>query len=107
MPFSQEQSAFLPVKLRCEPALPGPFGELQGIVQQDQTLFDLRRDLTCRGLEGDIVRYEQLRPTGAISGQTASQQRHSLRQIAIFDLDPAAIDRSLRLPVRETLRGRH
>ena len=51
--------------------------------------------------------YEQLRATGAISSRTASQQRYSLRHLAIFDSDPAAIDRSLRMPVWETLFGCH
>src|SRR5208282_1393626 len=46
-------------------------------------------------------------PTGAIRGQTAPQQAHSLRDIPIFDLDPAAIDRALRTPVGEPLFGRH
>src|SRR6516165_6371998 len=49
--------------------------------------------------------YQELRPTGTIRGQTALQQRHCLREIAVFDLDPAAIDRSLRTPVGETLFG--
>src|ERR1700732_4769012 len=33
MPLPQEQLAFVPVQLRCEPALPRPFDNLQRIVQ--------------------------------------------------------------------------
>src|SRR5215469_12343156 len=53
------------------------------------------------------MRYDQLRSTVAIGGGTASQQRHSLCQFAIFDLDPPAIDLPLSAPKRETLLGRH
>jgi hypothetical protein len=51
--------------------------------------------------------HPQLRPGGAVSGRTGAQETYPLRHIAIFDLDPAAIDRSLRTPERETLLGRH
>ena len=50
--------------------------------------------------------YEQLCPSGAVSARTVAEERHSLRQIAILDLDPPAIDRSLCPPVRKTLLGR-
>ena len=90
-----------------EPALPCPFDDLQGIVQQGQGLFNLPCDLTCRGEEGDIIGHPRFRPGGAVSARTAAQQRHSLRHIAIFDLDPAAKDRSQRTPEGETLLGRH
>jgi hypothetical protein len=33
MPLPQQQLAFVPVELRCEPAFPCPFDDLQGIVQ--------------------------------------------------------------------------
>ena len=51
--------------------------------------------------------HPQLRPGGAVSGRTAAQERYPLRHIAIFDLDPAAIDRSHRTPEGKTLLGRH
>src|SRR6516162_9537668 len=50
---------------------------------------------------------EQIHTAGAISGRATSQKRHSSHRIAMFDLDPAAIDLSLRTPVGETLLGRH
>ena len=51
--------------------------------------------------------YPHLRPGGAVSRRTAAQERYPLRHIAILDLDPSAIDRSLRTPKGETLLGRH
>ena len=51
--------------------------------------------------------HPRLRPGGAVSGRTAAQERYPLDHIAILDLDPPAIDRSLRTPVGETLLGRH
>src|SRR5216683_1900375 len=54
-----------------------------------------------------MMGHPQLRPGGAVSRRTAAQERYSLCYIAILDLDPAAIDRSLRTPVSETLLGRH
>ncbi len=39
IPLPQQQPAFVPVQLRCEPALPRPFNDLQCIVQQGQGLF--------------------------------------------------------------------
>ena len=46
-------------------------------------------------------------PGGAVSRRASTQQRHPLRYIAIFDLDPAARDGSHRTPERETLLGCH
>jgi hypothetical protein len=51
--------------------------------------------------------HQQLGPIGAISRQTAAQKRYPLRHIAVPGLDPAAIDRSERTPLRESLLGRH
>ena len=51
--------------------------------------------------------HPRLRPGGAESGRTVAQKRHSLRHITIFDLDPAAKDRSLDAPDGETLLGCH
>ena len=58
IPLPQQQLAFVPVQLRCEPALPGPFDDAQRIVQQGQTLLNLPRDLTYCGPEGRIMRCE-------------------------------------------------
>jgi hypothetical protein len=55
MPLPQQQLALVPVQLCCEPALPCPFDHLQSIVQQNHALFDLPCDLTCAGLEGDMM----------------------------------------------------
>jgi hypothetical protein len=41
------------------------------------------------------------------SSRTAMQERHSLRHLSVVDLDPAAIDRSERAPLGETLFGRY
>ena len=51
--------------------------------------------------------HPRLRPGGPVSRRTAARERHPLRNIAIFDLDPPAVDRSLRTPQGETLLGRH
>src|SRR6266851_2619011 len=51
--------------------------------------------------------HPHLRPGGAVSRRTAAQKRYPLGHVAIFDLDPPAIDGSLRTPVGETLLGRH
>jgi hypothetical protein len=107
MPLPQQQLAFVPVQLRREPALPCSFTDLQSIVQQRQALFNFPCDLTCRGEESDIMGHKHLRPGGAVSRRTATQERHSLRHITILDLDPPAKDRSLRTPEGETLLGRH
>jgi hypothetical protein len=47
MPLPQQQLAFVPIQLRCEPALPCPFDDLQRIVRQGYRLFNLPRDLIC------------------------------------------------------------
>jgi hypothetical protein len=47
MPPLQQQLAFVPGQLRSEPALSRPLHDLQGIVQQGQSLVDLPCDLTC------------------------------------------------------------
>src|SRR5215831_5187377 len=41
LPLLKQNVAFLSVQLRCEPALPRPFDDLQSIVQQGQTLINL------------------------------------------------------------------
>ena len=51
--------------------------------------------------------HPRLRRGGAVSRQTAAQKRYSFGQIAIFGLDPPAIDGSLSTPEGETLLGRH
>ena len=51
--------------------------------------------------------HPQLRPGGSISARTAAQQRYPLRHIAILEVDPPAIDDSLRTPEGETLLGCH
>ena len=51
--------------------------------------------------------HPHLRSGGAVSGQTAAQQRYPFRYIATFKLGPPAIDCSLRTPHGETLFGRH
>src|SRR5690349_6287965 len=48
-----------------------------------------------------LMGHHRFRPGSAESGQTAAQERDPLRHIAIFDLDPAAIDRPHRVPVGE------
>jgi hypothetical protein len=48
-----------------------------------------------------------LRPSGAVSSQTAAKERHPLRYIAILDRDPASQDGSLGAPVGEILLGRY
>src|SRR5215468_2287568 len=49
------------------------------------------------------MRRPQLRPGGPKSGRTTAHERQSIRHIAIFDLGPAAIDRSHPTPVGEAL----
>ena len=107
MPLPQQQLALMPVQLRYEPALPCPFDDLQGLVQQGQGLFNLSCELTCCGEEGDRMGQIPLRPGGAVSGRPTAQKRHSLGHVAILDRDPTAIDRSQCTPVGETLLGRH
>src|ERR1700730_11192026 len=51
--------------------------------------------------------HPDLRPGGAVSTRTATQERCPLRHTTILDLDPAAQDRSMRMPLEETLLGRH
>src|SRR5271155_3460529 len=101
MSLPQQQPAFMPVELRRRPALPCPFNDLQGIVQEGQSLFNLPCDLTCPGQEGGIMGHPRLRSSGAVSDRTTAQQRYRLRHIAVLDLGPAAIDRSVRAPVGE------
>ena len=50
--------------------------------------------------------HQLLRPGGAERFPTAAQERYPRSYIAIFDLAPTAIDRSLRAVVGETLLGR-
>src|SRR6516162_3232408 len=107
LPLTQQQLAFVPVELRRQPALPCPFDDLQGIVQQGQGLVNLPCDLTCPGQEGVNKGHPQLRPGGAESSRTTAQDRYPSGHIAIFDRDPAAIDRSDRTVLGETLFGRH
>ena len=45
-----------------------------------------------------MIGHPQLRPGGAVSAQTAAQERYPLRHIAILDLAPPAIEGSLRTP---------
>ena len=54
-----------------------------------------------------MIRHIPLRPSRAVSGRTATQQRHSLAHIAIPDLSPPAIDRRLCAPMGEALRCRY
>ena len=49
--------------------------------------------------------HPRLRPGRAVSAQTAAQERYPFRRIAIFDLNPPAMNRSLRTKARETLLG--
>jgi hypothetical protein len=53
-----------------------------------------------------MVGHEHLRPGGAVSRRTAAHKRYPLDDIAILGLDPAAIDRTERTPLRESLLGR-
>jgi hypothetical protein len=46
MPLLQQQLAFAPVQLGCEPALACPFYGPQGVVQTGQGLFNLPRQLS-------------------------------------------------------------
>src|SRR5262249_31281781 len=68
MPLPKEQLALVPVQLCREPALPCSFDDLQSLVQQGQTLFNLPCNLTCPGQEGDMMGHPQLRPSTAVSG---------------------------------------
>jgi hypothetical protein len=106
MPLPQQQLAFVPVQLCLQRAFPGPFDDLQRIVQQGHALFNLPPDLPCPGQETGIVWHPHLQPGGAVSRRTAAQDRYPLCHIAILDLDPPVIDRPLRTPVRETLLSR-
>ena len=54
-----------------------------------------------------MMGHQQFIPVGAIGRRTAAQKRYPLEDIAILGLDPAAIDRSERSPLRESLLGRH
>jgi hypothetical protein len=107
VPPSQQQLAFLPVQLRCEPAPSFLFDDLQSIVQQNHTLFNLPCDLTCSGQKGERMGRPHFRPGSTVSRRTAAQQRYPFGHITILDRDPAAMDRSHRTPDRETLLGRH
>src|SRR5580704_12263023 len=51
--------------------------------------------------------HPQLRPGGAECDRTAAQERRSLRDITIFDLDPPTMDGSHRTPGGDTVLGRH
>ena len=88
MPLPQQELAFVPVQLRCEPALPSPIDDLQGIVQQGLGLFNLSGHLTCTGQEGDIMGHKHLRPSGTESGRSAAQERDPLHHITILNHDP-------------------
>ena len=101
----QQQLTFVPVQLRREPPLARPLHDLQCLVQQSHSLFNLPGHLTCPGQEGDIMGHKHFCPGGAVSGGTVAQERRPLRHITIFDRDPAAKDRSLGVPKREALLG--
>ena len=51
--------------------------------------------------------HPRLGPGGAGSARTAAQERHPLRHITIFDLDPTPTDCSVRTVKGKTLLGRH
>src|SRR5271165_821760 len=102
LPLPLQQIAFLRVQFRLEPALPCPFDDLQGIVQQGQSLFNLPCNLTCSGQEAEMKGSPRGRPGSAVSSRTAAQQKYALGQVARIDLDPAAVNRSQRTPVGET-----
>src|SRR5271169_302673 len=106
MPLPQQELAFVPMQLRLQPALPGPFADLQRLVQMGQALFNLPCDLTCAGQQGSVMGHPLLRSGGAVSDRSAAQKRYPLCHIAIFDLDPPAIYRSLRAPVRKSMLSR-
>jgi len=101
----QEQLAFVPVQLRFEPALPCPCGDLRGIVQQGQALFNLPCNLTCPGQESDKIGNPCLRPGGAERAQTLPQERYPFYNMGVFGLDPAAADRSQCTPEGKALLG--
>ena len=51
-----------------------------------------------------MIRHVSLRPSRAVSSRTAAQKTQSLHHIAVSELDPPVIDRSLCTPMGETLR---
>src|SRR5262249_36784935 len=55
MPLPQQQSTFVPMELCYEPTLLCRPNNLKGTVQQGQRLLNLLCDLTCPGMEGDIM----------------------------------------------------
>src|SRR6516165_11037662 len=95
MTLPQQQLALVSIQLGCEPALPRPFDNMQGIVEEGRGLFNLPCNLACPGQEGDMMGHPRLRSGGAVSCRTDPQQRYSLRHITTFDSDPSAIDGSL------------
>src|SRR5215472_16251788 len=54
-----------------------------------------------------MIGYPHLRTGIAISCQTAVYERYPFRHIAVVDLNPPAVDRSYRVPPRNTLLDRH
>ncbi len=96
MSLPQQQLAFVPIQLCCEPALPCPFDDLQRLVQLGQGLFNLPCDLTRPGEEGEANEASTTLPRWrGKAAEPLRKKRYPLRHIAILDLDPAAIDRSL------------
>jgi len=105
MPLPKQQLAIVPVQLPVHPARPCSFDDLQSIVKQGERFLNLPCSRACPRQEGDIIRNQTLCSGGAVSVQTAAQERHSLDDITIFHLDPTAIDRPGCTPECETLLG--
>src|SRR5215472_11813819 len=103
VPLPQQQLAFVPIQLRCEPPFSCPIHHLQRLVQRAQGLFSLSCDITGAGQEGAELGHPCLGLGGAESARTLPKQRYPLRHIAILDLCPSTPDRALCTPARETL----
>ncbi len=52
LPLPLQQLAFVPVQLRCEPALPCPFDDLKGIVNKDR----VKPPSTCPAISHALAR---------------------------------------------------
>src|SRR5262252_9230196 len=93
----------MPVQFGIEPALSCPFRDLQRIIQLNQTFLKLSCKTAGASQKRSIVRHEHLCPGGAVSAQTAVQERYPFDDITIFDLAPSTIDPSHSSPIGETV----
>src|SRR5215470_2516242 len=65
IPLPQHQLALVPIQFRYKPALPDSCGDLQGVVEQRESLLDLSCDLACPSQQGGMIGYARFRTGGA------------------------------------------